>query len=216
MNSNSQSGIGLASAGRNGNQHEKHVVIEIGAPCSGKGEVAKLLSGRYGAHHYSSSAALRQYARNHDRSDIEEAMAAGDLVDLSATQLVLGWQIQDVLTNSKRRFCIFDGWGRRPIELNSALTALRREHVRLDVIFLEATDECLWQRAHGRGRNDDASIKKRIDCYREKQNDLLITASRLVHSNHVHVVRVDELTLEQLHDTIPSILQLQTAGVAAA
>lgn len=150
----------------------KKGVILIGTPCTGKTDVARLLSSR-GSKHYSSSTALNAYAVRNNRQDIIHQMKSGELVsDLEVLKKVSGQHYQDFIRQIQEgESASFDGWGRIAIELNYALDCLY-SYGEIHVCFLDASDECLWERSRRRGRNDDVSIGRRIAIYRENVETL--------------------------------------------
>lgn len=180
-------------------QINKKGVKLIGKPCSGKSVVAKRFVKQYGATHYSSSAALRQYASQHDRTDILYQMDNGDLVtDMDVVRLVSGWHFQDF--EAHRTLGIFDGWGRIDKELKFGLERLMRINGDLQVVFLDGETDALRERARQRGRGDDGVLLKRINCYCEFF-DRLIDISRIkLGENRVHLIDTTSLTEDEVFD----------------
>ncbi len=180
----------------------KKGVILIGPPCTGKTDVARLLF-KKGAKHYSSSTALRAYARRNGRPDIIEQMERGELVsDFEVLQRVSRLHYQDFIRQIREgEMAIFDGWGRTPQELSYALDSLYSQG-EIHVCFLDATDECLWKRSHKRGRNDDASIAKRIQIYRENVEILQTVADWRLGPQFYLTVDTTHLNQQQVFEKV--------------
>ncbi len=181
-------------------QLTKKGVLLIGKPCSGKSVVSKRLHKEFGAKHYSSSSALRQYATKHGKIEIIQQMDAGDLVtDTPSIELVSGWHYQDFLAHQP--FGIFDGWGRTDTELLYALNRLKSVQD-LHVVFLDGTTDCLIERARDRNRGDDNLLLKRINGYCEFFEALNKVAMKRLGEKSVHTIMTTELSEAEVFERL--------------
>jgi hypothetical protein len=121
-------------------------------------------------------------------------MAAGELVsDFDVVKRVSGAHYRDFdLRLGDREVGIFDGWGRTGPELEYCLDMLCLWDYEVHVVFLNAPDEVLWQRAHNRKRNDDASIARRIELFRYYFPDLFDVAEARLGLAQCHLIETDK------------------------
>lgn len=184
----------------------KKAVKLSGPPSGGKGIVSEYLKS-LGGTHYSSSAALREYAKRLDLKEVLKQMEEGDLIELEHVQLVSGWHFLDFVTYDERKFGIFDGWGRVRKELDLSLPFLK-ERADTSLVFLEADDECLLERSRKRGRVDDGAIAKRIRIYRENFKFLYDGACKHLGEEHVHIIDTTELNVQGVQEKVALSLGL--------
>lgn len=186
----------------------KKAVKLSGPPSGGKGIVSEYLKS-LGGIHYSSSAALREYAKRHHLLEILKQMEDGELIDFKHVELVSGWHFQDFVSYRDRRFGIFDGWGRVRKELDLSLPFLK-EQAETNLVFLEADNECLLERSRKRGRVDDGAIAKRIRIYRENFDFLYDGACKHLGEEHVHIIDTTELNVEDVQERVVLCLGLSS------
>ena len=125
-------------------------VIFLGAPGSGKGTVAVILSQKWGYVHLSSGDLLRETVK----SDSEIArkakrfMERGELVPDDILVPIIELKLQSI---DKRSCCIFDGFPRTLKQADTLDEVLARRGAKVDkVILLEVSQKVLLQRLGGR------------------------------------------------------------------
>ena len=147
----------------------KHLVI-FGAPGSGKGTQAKLISQSYKLKHISVGQILRKAIEdNHPLSKkLQKKMFKGDLV----SDKIVNKIIEDNIIESEENF-IFDGYPRNLKQAKHLDEIIGRFNVRC--LNLKVSKKEVIKRLSLRGRNDDEekNVKRRWKTYKRNTKPLL-------------------------------------------
>jgi len=148
-------------------------VILLGPPGAGKGVQATMLIDALGLTHVSTGELLRRHRDEGTDLGHKAAryMATGRLVpDALVIEMIL-----EVLADAPGGL-LLDGFPRTLAQAH-ALDEAWAEHRRrlLGVVLLEVSDDVIVERLSGRGREDDdlATVRKRLDVYRESTQPLI-------------------------------------------
>lgn len=149
--------------------------IFLGPPGAGKGTQAKLLSAHWQIPHISTGDLLRQAVAN--QTDLgrqaETYMEGGELVP---DGLVLAMVRERLSEPDTRRGWLLDGFPRNVAQALALDDLLQDLGQTCEAVFnLEVPDAVLIERMLSRGRADDseATIRRRLDVYREKTAPLI-------------------------------------------
>jgi adenylate kinase len=151
-------------------------ILLVGAPGSGKGTQAELLSQKLGLTHLSSGDLLRHHIRNETAigKTVKEYVARGDLVP-DAT--VMDMLRKPVLEAAQRRGYILDGFPRTVDQAKKAYATAKELGVEVQVAcHLDVPEEELVRRllARGRGKDDTEDvIRHRLEVYEEQTLPML-------------------------------------------
>jgi adenylate kinase len=125
-------------------------VIFLGAPGSGKGTVAVILSQKWGYVHLSSGDLLRETVKSDSEiaRQAKRFMERGELVPDDILVPIIELKLQSI---DKRSCCIFDGFPRTLKQADTLDEVLARRGAKVDkVILLEVSQKVLLQRLGGR------------------------------------------------------------------
>lgn len=204
---------GTIAVPQNENQKIKHAILLTGAANAGKGFVTEQILEHFKSRnntgkikHYSSSYALGEFAKTHNRRDVLEQMKSGGLVDFEVVERVSGWDYNDFIHHGE--VAIFDGWWRVCKEIEVARQFFNQHNVSLRVIALDGEKEPLWERAKNRGREDAqrAVYERRFDVHEEHFQKVVKAAEKFVGAGNVHVVDTTHMTKSQVREYILSCL----------
>lgn len=150
-------------------------LIFLGAPGSGKGTQAELLSTRLGVPAISTGEMLRDAvaARSELGRRVEEIMGSGALVDDATMAVVVS---ERLARDDARRGFILDGYPRTVAQVGELDRILSARGERLDaVVLIEVPEAELTRRALARRREDDTEevIRTRFEVYRQKTEPLV-------------------------------------------
>lgn len=171
------------------------MIILFGPTGAGKSVQGQLLSEKNGWAWLSAGELLRKS----DDSSIKSALESGLLVDPETTNNVIGQAISKI---EYQRKVVLDGF---PRDIKQAEWLIDNKDIigrTIGVaIVLIVPEKELLERLLNRNRADDnmASIKKRLDIYHQKTDEIL----RYLDDNNVRVVKIDGTgTIEQVHERI--------------
>lgn len=176
------------------------MVIFFGPPGAGKSVQGQLLAARHGWRWLSTG----QLLRDAKSLELQEIMTRGDFVsdkkinDVIDQALSLADSIDDV---------VLDGYPRKIEQAQWLLDNLPRHNRKITiVIFLNVSNEVIFQRLRIRGRADDSegSIAKRSEEYSEKTEPVMEYLS----AKGIDVLKVDgEGSVGTVHDRVEKALQ---------
>jgi adenylate kinase len=152
-------------------------IVLLGAPGSGKGTQAKVLSDHYGIRHIGVGDVLRQAVRDGSAvgQQINDQLTRGDLV---GDDVVLGVVWPLIVESAASGGYVLDGFPRTLQQAQMAYAQAEREHVGADaVVYLEADREVRLQRTLARAadRSDDVAsvIEHRLRVFEERTHPLV-------------------------------------------
>ena len=152
-------------------------IVLLGAPGSGKGTQAKVLSEHYGIRHIGVGDVLRQAVRDGSAvgQQIGEQLTRGDLV---GDDVVLGVVWPLIVESARNGGYVLDGFPRTLQQAEMAYAAAERDGIGADaVVYLEAKREVLLQRTLARAgdRSDDVAsvIEHRLRVFEERTHPLV-------------------------------------------
>lgn len=186
--------------------NRKTAILLVGPPATGKQGAAEAFLSK-GVVHYSSSAALSEYSKKHDRPEVLEQMRSGLLVDFECVETVSRWHYQDFITY--RQFGVFDGWGRVEREFEQLLGVLFRVcDVDVYIVILHADREIAEVRSQGRGRYDHDVFGRRYDIYEHNISPVTKRARKLFGKDRVHRIDTTHLSKEEVVQQVLSFVPL--------
>jgi len=152
-------------------------IVLLGAPGSGKGTQAKVLSEHYGIRHIGVGDVLRQAVRDGSPigQQITDQLTRGDLVGDDVVLEVVWPLIRDAAAKGGY---VLDGFPRTLQQAEMAYEAAERDNIGADaVVYLEAAREVLLQRTLARAadRSDDVAsvIEHRLRVFEERTHPLV-------------------------------------------
>ncbi len=150
-------------------------LVFLGAPGSGKGTQAAILSEKLGIAAVSTGVMLRDAvaAGSSTGKRVVQIMTAGELVD-DATMAELVRERVELLGEGDG--FIFDGYPRNMAQADTFSRILRDQGLKLNAaILIDVPEEVLTQRLLARRRVDDteAAVNRRIEIYREQTEPLV-------------------------------------------
>lgn len=175
----------------------KHAVILLGPPAGGKSGVAKDFL-EQGLVHYSSSAALNEYAEKHGFFQVKEQMKQGELVEFEHVHTVSGWHYRDFLSNNQRTRAVFDGWWRVADEIREIQKPLKVCDVNVCILNLFTSRECAESRSRGRDRFDDTAFHHRFNIYEQNIRHVLGLAEKFFGKDRIHILDTTHMSEEQV------------------
>jgi adenylate kinase len=150
-------------------------LVMLGAPGSGKGTQAEILTEKLGIPWISTGAMLRQAVAEGNAlgAKVEVIMSAGDLVDDETMAAV----VEDRLARpDAAKGFILDGYPRTLGQAGTLAAILERRGESLDsVLFIEVPEAELVRRALARKRADDREevIRQRLEVYHHQTEPLI-------------------------------------------
>jgi len=150
-------------------------LILLGAPGSGKGTQAAILSEEMGVPSISTGEMLRDSVSEETDlgKEVEAIMAAGRLVDDQTMEAVVRQRLSQ---DDCARGFILDGYPRTLGQVESLDSILEENGVELDaVVHIRVEEAELIRRALARKRQDDQEqvIRQRLEVYREQTQPLI-------------------------------------------
>lgn len=181
-------------------------LILLGAPGSGKGTQAAILSEEMGVPSISTGEMLRDSITEKTElgREVEAIMAAGRLVDDQTMEAVVRQRLSQ---DDCARGFILDGYPRTLGQVESLDSILEENGVELDaVVHIRVEETELIRRALARKRQDDREqvIRQRLEVYRE-QTQPLIDCYR----NRSHLLLIDgNQSIEEVAASILEALEV--------
>ncbi len=150
-------------------------VVLLGAPGSGKGTQAAILSARWGVPAISTGEMLREAvaAGSELGGRVAGVMATGELVEDGLMAEVVRERLGR--KDASLGF-LLDGYPRTPLQASTLEGMLKEADSELDaVVLLEVPEEVLVARAVARNRPDDRAeiVRERLRVYRERTEPLV-------------------------------------------
>ena len=154
--------------------HGKRLIL-LGAPGSGKGTQAALLSEQIGVPSISTGEMLRDAVRAGSDlgQQVEAIMASGKLVDDQTMEAVVRQRLRQ---DDCRSGFVLDGYPRTLGQVDSLDSILGESQIALDaVVHISVEESELVRRALARKRQDDREevIRQRLDVYRHQTQPLI-------------------------------------------
>jgi adenylate kinase len=158
-------------------------VIFIGAPCSGKSTIAKMISDRLKVPYVSSGDIARNLARDH--TDVADTLSKGGM----APEVIMRGEVAKALLKAKREntdVVVLDGFPRFVEQYEWLINSFY--DINFVCINVDTRIGTLFDRARLRGRSDDSlySFMKRINYY------LMDTMPIILSANNVYKVAGDD------------------------
>ncbi len=181
----------------------REAIFLLGPPAVGKGEVANEFT-RQGYTRYSSSTALKQFAKRNNCFHVLDQIASGDIVDGDVVTSVSQIHYEDFCKNRPKG--VFDGWGRTPDEFKTIVPIFLGGGHKVKFLFLEAHQDAIVERSRRRARSDDASIIKRLRLYRSQKDCVIKKITENFGQQSLTVIDTTSKNIEEvLQDVIVSV-----------
>ena len=178
-------------------------ILFLGPPGAGKGTQAALLAETLAVPHISSGAMLREAVA--DGTELgrkaEAIMAAGDLVPDDLVVAMIG---ERLAREDARDGYILDGFPRNVVQAEALIAALGDGAIDAMLLFEvdedELVDRLLERAQQGRADDDEETIRRRFEVYREETEPLIDAYAD-------RVVLVDGMgTIDEVFDRVKGAL----------
>lgn len=142
--------------------HKKTCIVLVGAPCSGKSSVGKLVANKLNIKYVSSGDIARTIANNDDT--VKNDLEMGKLAPESQMRGAISSAIYNSVILDDDNTIILDGFPRFG-EQAEWLQNLISHKIKIYYVLLYTPLSTIIERSINRNRSDDKSLEKRLDYY---------------------------------------------------